>query len=199
MTRRSRATPACLTLLPAVVAAALGCSTSLPAVDGVNLGTSLLGASPTCNWYGSCVDLKTHWGRQDLSVYVSVRLKRDAGGGYRWSLPSDTDWLVKAWNAEGKPIPFLGLLDTRRRLDGTESVRIVPEVDISGLEDCLYLLIRPNVKTRAGMVVEMRPTVVVRELRGGKWTPFEAEIPLIPAEQSDMTPMPELVLPVYHE
>ena len=163
-----------------------GCSTGLPTVDARRLGNTMMSASPTCNWYGSSIDLKTYWGDQEVSLYVSVHLPDD------WRSPGDGTWCVKAQNAEGKPIPFVGVLRKERDKDGNESTTIVPPVDERKLKDCLYLLIDPNVAMEGGKIKSVRPVAVLREFRDRSWRPFRIEIPLIPEQGSEMTPVPEL-------
>jgi len=199
MRRRRRTTPARYALPAALLVAALGCSIILPATDKEHRGAALPGASSTCNWYGSSIDVMTQWGRQDICVYASVRLEQDEDGGYRWPAISPNDWYVTIWNSQGRRLPFVGLLEIRQDADGSDVLQVVTETDVASLKDGLYALIKPNVTTKAGVVAEIRPTIAVRELRGGQWGGLEIEIPLIPAEKSEITPMPELVVPVLQE
>jgi len=162
-----------------------GCSTGLPAVDASRFGQTIMGASPTCNWYGSGINLKTHWGEQEVSVYASVHLPED------WQQPGDGTWCVKARNAEGKHIPFLGVLRRRPAGGEAEPAMIVPGIGEKKLVDCLYLVIDPNITTEGGKIKSIRPVAILCEVRNRSWKPLPVEIPLIPAEQSELTPMPQ--------
>ena len=170
-----------------------GCSTGLPTVDASRFGQTTMSASPTCNWYGSGIDLKTYWGEQEVSVYASVHLPDN------WQQPGDGTWCVKARNAEGKPIPFLGVLRRYRDNAGAESTMIVPRADEKKLQDCLYLVIDPNITTEGGKIKSVRPVAILCEIRNRSWKPFRIELPLIPAEQSDLTPMPEQGATLLHQ
>ncbi len=172
------------TLWMAVVSVAGGCSTGLPTIDTRRLGKVEMAASPTCNWYGSAINLKTHWGEQDVLAYVSVLLPDN------WQQPGDATWHVKAQNAQGRPIPFLGVLRRYRNEDGTESVMIVPPPE-KKLPDCLYLLIDPNITIEGGKIKSIRPVAILREVRKGAFTPSREKIQLIPDRDSEVAPMPD--------
>ncbi|NQT18471.1 MAG: hypothetical protein HQ592_02110 [Planctomycetes bacterium] len=146
-----------------------------------------MSASPTCNWYGSSIDLKTYWGDQEVSLYVSVYLPDN------WQRPGDGTWCVKARNGEGKPIPFVGVVSKDRDEAGNESTTLVPPIDEKKLNDCLYIVIDPNVTMEGGKIKCVRPVAIMREFRDRSWKSFRIEIPLIPEQRSELTPMPQRV------
>jgi len=162
-----------------------GCLTGLPTVNIKPFGETMAGDSPTCNWYASAINLKTYWGDQEVLLYVSAYLPDD------WQRPGDGVWRVKALNAEGKPIPFLGVLRKRRDESGAESTTIVPRTEGKKLRDCLYIVIDPNITAEGGKIKCIRPICILCEIRDGAWKPFRVKIPLIPERRSELTPMPE--------
>jgi len=170
----------------ALVAAASGCSTSMPTVRQSQPAPLPANASPTFAWSGERDDLRTYWGPQDVSVEVSAWIPED------WADPYDGAWRVAGRNAEGKPLPFLGVIRRYKNENGTELAEIVPPVDLRKVKDCLYFTIDPRIETRDGKVVAIRPMALVVEVRRHTFTPFVVKVPLVPREVTELTPAPEV-------
>ena len=166
-----------------------GCSTGLPDVRQDRLGQQMRdiprGAAPIHSWYGSRADLHTYWGLQEVSVSATAYLPED------WKNPGDGYWRVEAQNAEGKNIPFIGVIRKYVNENGNEVSVLVPELDLNRAPDGLYLTILPNVELRDSRVVCLRPDAVLCEIRHHTFKPFRVRIPLIPENESPLTPIPE--------
>ena len=184
-------------LAVALAAAAAGCKSGplspLPQVEPVDLSPALgsipQGASPVFSWRGFRTDLATYWDRQAVTVNVQAHIPavpRPIYEGY---------WSVECRNAEGKLIPFIGVLARYRNENGTELAKVAPEVDTSTVKDCLYVVIEPNVTRRDGKVVSIRPTAYIVESRRRGWTPLLVKVPLYPEDESTLTPLPDPLPP----
>lgn len=144
------------------------------------------GAAPVLSWRRERKGFKTYWGDQDLLIEVSAYLPEG------WRHGGDGFWRVKAVNAEGTPIPFLGVI--RRYVDekGTELAVIVPKVDLKRLSDGLYLAVIPGVEKEGEKIKAIRPKAMLYQIRRHAFTPFRVKIPLIPRKGSALTPRPEI-------
>jgi putative ATPase len=71
------------------------------------------------------------------------------------------------------------------------AMRIIPPANTESLDDCLYLLIVPNVTREDSRLRSLRPIAVVREFRDGTWQPGFGRIDLVPDDPTDLTPMPK--------
>ena len=168
----------------------IGCSTGMPYIRAGISGRIKTNASPTFNWYGSRTALQTYWGEQDVSVAVSAYVPDGC------TRPEQTQWDVKARNAEGKPLPFIGLIRRYTNENGTELATLVspaetPPIDVSKLPDCLYVLIDPQIQMENGKLKSIRPAAVVREVRRHYFMPFQAKVPLTPEHVTPITPAPD--------
>ena len=168
----------------------LGCSTGLPHIRAGISGAIKTNASPTFNWYGSRTALQTYWGPQDVSVSVSAYVPDGC------SKPEQTQWDVKARNAEGKPIPFIGLIQRYTSENGTKLAKLaspgdVPPVDLGELPDCLYVLIDPQIQMEDGKLKSIQPVAFIREVRRHYLMPFQVKVPLNPEHDTSITPKPE--------
>ncbi len=166
-----------------------GWRTSLPKIRQSRFANRMRsipeGAAPIYAWHGSRTGLKTYWGDQDLSVHVAAHLPSD------WKQPGDGCWEVTAKNAEGKHIPFLGLVHTYLNENGNEMAVLVPPIDLQEVPDGLYTVIIPNVEARDGEIASVRPTALLFEVRHHSFKPFRVKIPLMPEQESALTPKPE--------
>ncbi len=143
------------------------------------------GAAPVYSWAGQRVGLRSYWYAQDVQVELKA-----------WFPPqveraTDIRWEVSAVNSEGKPLPFLGVVQPYVNENGNELYQVVPEVDLDSLPDCLYVLLEPGLTLEEGKVVEAVPTAVVTEVRDHNFKPFRVRVPLAPREVSALTPAPE--------
>jgi len=187
--RMARRVLLCLWALVVAGVLPAGCGVSLP-----RLREDLLegrfpampeGAAPVLSWSGERGPLFTYWGRQHVRVSVRAffpRGARKAEEGY---------WEVDARNAEGKRLPFLGFLKYRVNENGTRLAYLTPPVDLGAMPDGLYTGLRAELEARSGRLRRIALTALVFEIRGHVFKPFRVKIPLIPAQVSDLTPMPE--------
>jgi len=169
-----------------------GCTSGMPRIRADLLGPVTMSASPSLNWYGSRTGLKTYWGDQDVAISVSACVPESC------ERPEQTHWTVNARNAEGKPLPFIGLVHRYRNENDTELAMLVspaqlPPVEISSLPDCLYVVIDPGIERENGRVKSIQPSAIIREVRRHYLMPFQVTIPLIPENESSLTPKPEPV------
>lgn len=190
MTRRRRPI-VCGGLCVIIVVVAVGCAASLPEIrqdfmSGWQQGRIPTRAAPLYSWQGSRDDLKTYWGDQQVSVRVTAYLP-DAS----WKEPGDGYWQVTAENGEGKPIPFIGVVRKYRNESGTELAVLIPPLDLDKAPDGLYLVIVPGVETGDGSISCIRPNAQLREIRNHTFKPFCAPVPLMPMQESPLTPPPE--------
>jgi len=147
------------------------------------------GASPVYRWHGSRRGLLTYWGPQDVSVEAKAFIPE------RCADARDGRWEASGRNAEGKPIPFLGVLRRYRGESGAELAEIVPEVDLPALPDCLYLVIEPNVTLDGPSVKSIQPIALICEVRQHMFKPFRVKVPLVPEQELPLTPKPEIPEP----
>jgi len=165
-----------------------GCSTGLPHVRTRNFELRIApipeGATPVFSWSGSRDDLKTYWGDQEISFRVSAWLPDD------WRNAGDGRWRVEGRNAEGKPIPFLGVIHTDISESGSKTSVLIPPLDLSRVPDGLYVAIIPEVKLEGGRIVTVQPAAMLYEIRNHAFKPFRVRIPLAPARESELTPPP---------
>ncbi len=143
------------------------------------------GAATIHSWRGERTDLKTYWGDQKVFIHVSAHLPED------WNKSGDGYWEVKAQNAEGKSIPFVGVIRRYVNENGTELAVLVPPLDLQRAPDGLYLVIIPNVEIRDGSVSSIRPSAMLSEIRNHSFKPFRVKILLFPEQESALTPAPE--------
>ena len=181
----------CAGICVAIAVLTVGCVTGLPEIrqDFIGdwpRGRIPTGAAPLYSWQGSRDDLKTYWGDQQVSVRVTAYLP-----DVSWKEPGDGYWQVTAENGERKPIPFIGVVRKYRNERGTELAVLVPPLDLNKAPDGLYLVIVPGVETRDGSISCIRPTAQLREIRHHTFKPFCAPIPLMPMQESPVTPRPE--------
>ena len=167
-----------------------GCTSGMPRTRSDYLRRAEVSASPFLKWSGSRTGLKTYWGEQDVSISVSAHVPETC------ERPDQTQWTVDARNAEGKPLPFIGLVHRYVNENGTQLAVLVspapcPPVETSALPDCLYVVIDPGIERENGRVASIRPAAIIREVRRHYFMPFQVTIPLIPEQESRLTPKPE--------
>ena len=170
------------------VSAASGCKSSdvLPDVTSFSVRSQAIppGASPVFRWQGSRNDLSTYWAKQEVTVEATAFLPE----GYKDA--KDGQWEASARNAEGKPIPFIGIFRRYTGENGTQLTEIVPQVDLDKLRDCLYLVIDPNVTMDGSAIRSIQPVALICEVRQHMFKPFRVKVPLIPQQESPLTPKP---------
>jgi len=169
-----------------------GCTSGMPRIRADFLQRAEVSASPSLKWQGSRTGLKTYWGDQGVSISVTAHVPETC------ERPDQTQWTVDARNAEGKPLPFIGLLHRYVNENGTQLAVLVspapcPPVETNSLPDCLYVVIDPGIERENGRVTSIRPTAIIREIRRHSFMPFQVTIPLIPEQESTLTPKPEPV------
>lgn len=158
----------------------ISCSSQLPRTNTDYLAKRTKriprGAAPILFWHAEKENVNTHWGPQDIRATVRghVPVSRP---------PSDSRWEVDAGNAEGRVIPFLGILE---RHEGP----IDPPVDLNQLPDGLYCALIPNVSSNLGKVSSVSPVLMLVEVRQHSFKEPRIFIPLIPSRKSPITPMP---------
>ena len=171
------------------LASLAGCRSGLPIVDQERLRLELREIStcegPVYSWHGSRSGLMTYWGKQRVSLDVKARLPAD------WKQPGDGAWRVEARNAEGKPLPFIGVVRTYTSENGDIQAVFVPPLDLDKAPDGLYIIVQPGIETQAGEVTVIRPTALLYEIRDHTFKPFRVKIFLFPAEESKLTPSPK--------
>jgi len=167
----------------------VGCASGLPVVDESALGIEMSDLSecdaPIYTWHGERDQLMTYWGPQQVSVDVTAALPMD------WKEPGDGAWKVEAHNAEGKCLPFVGVIHTYTNEKGETQAVFVPPLDLNKASDCLYIIIEPGIEIEADKISVIRPAGYVYEIRDHTFRPFRVKIPLYPAKASELTPDPE--------
>ena len=185
--RKSSTASVLLTIVAVVLLA--GCTSGLPIVDQERLDLELPDISthdgPVHSWYRSRSRLMTYWGEQQISLDVKARLPDD------WKQPGDGAWHVETNNAEGKPLPFIGVVRTYTNENGDMQAVFVPALDLDKAPDGLYVIVQPGIETQDGSVTSIRPTALIYEIRDHTFRPFRVKIPLFPAQESILTPNPE--------
>jgi len=171
------------------MASLAGCRSGLPIVNQERLGIELRDIS-TCegsvySWHGTRSGLMTYWGKQEISLDVEAWLPDD------WKQPGDGAWRVEAHNAEGKPLPFIGVIRTYTNENGDIQAVFVPPLDLDKAPDGLYIIVQPGIETQADKVTVIRPTALLYEIRDHVFRPFRVKIPLSPSVESALTPNPE--------
>ena len=179
----------------ALCALAGGCSSNQRLPDGKkvvieNLPDIPPDASPVFAWTIRKIVPHTYWRAQEILVQVRAHLPAD----YREV--KDGLWEAKAQNAEGKVIPFIGVMRKRQTESGRD-VYEVPKLEMQRMTDGLYVAIDPNVTLADGKVASILPVAVLLEIRKHMLQPFRYRLPLIPQQDSPLTPRP--VLPVEPE
>lgn len=171
-----------------IIFAPLGCKSSnvLPDVKNFSARAPAIApdASPVYRWQGSRGGLFTYWGKQQISVDAKAFVPQDCKDA------RDSRWEASARNGEGKPIPFLGIIRRYTGENGTELTEIIPPVDLDKLADCLYLVIDPSITTDGAAVKSIQPVAMVTEVRNHTFKPFRVKIPLLPQQESPLTPKP---------
>ena len=176
-------------MLVATVILLAGCSGGLPEIRQESLAQQIRNipkdAAPLYSWQGSRDDLKTYWGDQAVSVRVKAFLPEKT-----WQQAGDGYWQVSAENSEGTRIPFIGVIHKYADQSGKESAVFLPPLDLNKAPDGLYLVIIPNIEMREGKIASIRPEASLREIRNHCFKPFAAPVPLIPQQESALTPKP---------
>jgi len=147
------------------------------------------GASPVYAWRGSRNDIVSYW--KDRAVTISAKAHFPEG----WKQPGDGYWNVTGTTDKGRPIPFIGVLLWQPTVEGTRRPMIVPGFDINKVADGLYCFIEPNVTVANGKITCIEPVAYVCEIRDHMFKPFRPKVPLVPEEESPLTPAPELPPP----
>lgn len=156
-----------------------------PEVLGLRLRSIPAGAAPTYSWRGARNKVQAYWSDQNIFARVEAYFPPD------WAHPGDGFWEVRAENAEGKPIPFIGVIHRYRNENGTEIAVLVPPFDLLKAPDGLYLVIDPNIEIRDGAIARIRPLAMVIEIRDHCFKPFRVKMPLFPEQESERTPRPD--------
>ena len=141
-------------------------------------------AAPLYSWSASRAGLKTYWGHQSVSIHA-VAFVPDT-----WTNAGDEFWKVETWNSEGKTIPFIGVVRRYLNEQGTELSVVVPPLDLDKAPDGLYLVIDPNITVKDCKVQSIQPIALLTEIRHHAFKPFQVRIPLVPEQESPVTPKP---------
>lgn len=165
------------------------CARTLPQVDEAALGQNMPrieeGASPLLAWSGARNEVSTYWGKLSVSVRAEVWLPPV------WKQPGDERWRVTAETGQGVRLPFIGVVRPYVSEKGETLAELWPGLNLTRAPDGLYIIIYPNIVADDGKVVSVAPVAAVREIRGSAFKPFEIKIPLLPAQESPLTPKPD--------
>lgn len=152
------------------------------------------GDSPVYSWHAETPVLRTFWDAQELKITCS---------GYfpaSWRQAGDERWRVECVNKQGTKIPYLGVMRRYKNNIGLEEREVLPAFDINKIDDGLYIIMESGIKTSAPAaadaapaIVEIRPALLLVEIRKHKFWPFQVSIPLVPDKPSALTPEPETV------
>jgi len=162
---------------------ATGCSSipKLPNNKAVVSGLPVIseGASPVYSWRSTQL-AHTYWGAQEVTVSARAHVPQP---------PQDAVWEARAHNSQGKNIPYLGIVHKRKTESG-EDVRMM--IDPKDFPDGLYVAIDPNITVADGQVAAIQPVAVLLEIRKHIFKPFACKVPLVPEQDSPLTPRPEI-------
>jgi hypothetical protein len=138
----------------------------------------------TLGWHAQTGTLKTFWGDQ------AITLRCRGAFPATWREPGDELWTVQAANQDGTAVPFAGVLSRGTGKEGQKVTEVRPPLDFAKLRDGIYLLIEPQVKLADGKIAEVRLTALLTEIRKHGFMPWRVKVPLVPDEESALTPKP---------